>query len=126
MGRLLDNVRRTIDRNGLFVRGETVVVGVSGGPDSLCLLHLLCRLRGEYDLGLHVAHLHHGLRGPDADADAAFVAELATGWHLQHTVEETDVAALADQHVLAVEEAARRARYAFLGRVAMLTHLKGG
>jgi tRNA(Ile)-lysidine synthase len=118
VGRLLDEVRATIDRHGLLLRGEKVVVGVSGGPDSLCLLHLLCRLRGEYDLGLHVAHLHHGLRGPDADADAAFVAELAAGWCLQHTVEEADVAEVANQHGLAVEEAARRARYAFLGRVA--------
>jgi tRNA(Ile)-lysidine synthase len=118
VGRLLDEVRGTIDGHGLLLRGETVVVGVSGGPDSLCLLHLLCRLRGEYDFGLHVAHLHHGLRGPDADADAAFVAKLAASWHLQHTVEETDVAEVANQHGLAVEEAARRARYAFLGNVA--------
>jgi tRNA(Ile)-lysidine synthase len=118
VGRLLDEVRGTIDRHGLLPRGETVVVGVSGGPDSLCLLHLLCRLRGEYDLGLHVAHLHHGLRGADADTDAAFVAALAADWNLACTVEKEDVAALADEHGLAVEEAARRARYAFLGRVA--------
>ena len=115
---LLNQVRQTIERNRLLSPGETVVVGVSGGPDSLCLLHLLCRLRDEYDLRLHVAHLHHGLRGYDADADAEFVRALAAGWQLPCTVEYADVPTLACEHRLAVEEAARRARYTFLARVA--------
>jgi tRNA(Ile)-lysidine synthase len=115
---LFDQVRRAIEQSNLLSPGETVVVGVSGGPDSLCLLHVLCRLRTEYDLSLHVAHLHHGLRGADADADAEFVRALAVDWHLPCTVERLDVPALAREHGLAFEEAARRARYAFLSRVA--------
>jgi tRNA(Ile)-lysidine synthase len=115
---LLDEVRRSVAQHRLLSTGETVVVGVSGGPDSLCLLHVLCRLRAEYDLRLHVAHLHHGLRGADADADAEFVRALAGDWGLPCTVEQADVPALAAEHRLAVEEAARRARYAFLIRVA--------
>ncbi len=118
MAQLLRKIRRTIEQNQLLAFGETVVVGVSGGPDSLCLLHALCRLRSEYDLVLHVAHLHHGLRGPDADADAEFVHALAADWRLPCTVERADVPALAAEHRLAVEEAARRARYAALSRVA--------
>lgn len=114
----MDRVRETIARHKLLAAGETVVVGVSGGPDSLCLLHLLCRLRAEYDLSLHVAHLHHGQRGADADADAEFVRALAADWGLPCTVEHADVPALAAEHGLAFEEAARRARYAFLSRVA--------
>ncbi|MBN1135131.1 MAG: tRNA lysidine(34) synthetase TilS [Anaerolineae bacterium] len=115
---ILDQVRRTIERNRLLSSGEAVVVGVSGGPDSLCLLHLLCRLCGEYGLKLHVAHLHHGLRGDEASADAEFVRGLAADWRLPCTVEQADVPALAREHRLAVEEAARRARYTFLARVA--------
>ncbi len=99
--------------------GDVVVVGVSGGPDSLCLLHLLCRLRDEYALSLHVAHLNHCLRGTEADADAAFVAHLAEEWGLPVTVESRDVGAMAKERKLAIEEAARQVRYAFLGRVAM-------
>jgi tRNA(Ile)-lysidine synthase len=118
MVQLLKKIRLTIEQNQLLAAGETVVVGVSGGPDSLCLLHALCRLRSEYDLRLHVAHLHHGLRGPDADADAEFVRALAADWGLPCTVERADVPALAAEHRLAVEEAARRARYATLSRVA--------
>ena len=115
---LLTRVRRTIERYHLFAPGERVVVGVSGGPDSLCLLHVLRRLRPEYELQLHVAHLHHGIRGAEADADAAFVAETASTWGMPCTVERVDVPALAAQPGVALEEAARQARYAFLARVA--------
>jgi tRNA(Ile)-lysidine synthase len=115
---LLDGVRSTIERNGLLSCGETVVVGVSGGPDSLCLLHVLLRLRDEYALHLHVAHLNHQLRGAEAEEDAAFVTRLAAEWGLPATVESRDVPALAKERKLAAEEAARQARYAFLGRVA--------
>jgi tRNA(Ile)-lysidine synthase len=118
MATVLDRVRRAVEQNRLLAPGETVVVGVSGGPDSLCLLHLLCRLRLEYDLALHVAHLHHGLRGAEADVDAGFVRSLAADWGLPCTVGQAAVPALAQAHRLAVEEAARRARYAFLARVA--------
>jgi tRNA(Ile)-lysidine synthase len=115
---VLNQVRRTIKEHGLLFRGDSVVVGVSGGPDSLCLLHVLLCLREEYGLRLHVAHLHHGARGADADADAEFVGELAAEWDLPVTIERRDVPALAREHRLAFEEAARRVRYAFLARVA--------
>ncbi len=118
MAQVLRTVRRSIEEHDLLAHGDVVVVGVSGGPDSLCLLHVLCRLRAEYALSLHVAHLHHGLRGAEADADAGFVRALAADWGLPCTVERADVPALARHRRLAVEEAARRARYAFLGRVA--------
>ena len=115
---LLRQVRRTIERYGLLAPGDGVVVGVSGGPDSLCLLHVLQRLREEHRLRLHVAHLHHGARGAEADGDAEFVASLAAEWGLPATVERQDVPALARAHGLAFEETARRVRYAFLARVA--------
>jgi tRNA(Ile)-lysidine synthase len=101
-----------------------VVVGVSGGPDSLCLLHILRRLSPELSLNLHVAHLNHQMRGEEADADAAFVARLAAEWNLPATVESADVPALAREQKLALEEAARRARYAFLARVACQTNAR--
>jgi tRNA(Ile)-lysidine synthase len=118
---VLKQVRRTIEDRGLLAQGDGVVVGVSGGPDSLCLLHVLLCLRDAYDLRLHVAHLHHGARGADADADAEFVVALAADWGLPVTVTRQDVPALAREHRLAFEEAARRVRYAFLARVASET-----
>jgi len=115
---LLKQVRCTIETYGLLASGDGVVIGVSGGPDSVCLLHVLLRLREEYSLRLHVAHLHHGARGAEADADARFVAALAAEWELPVTVEKRDVPALARVHRLAFEETARRVRYTFLARVA--------
>ena len=120
MTRLLEQVRAAVEAHDLLSPGDAVVVGVSGGPDSLCLLHLLCRLGAGsgWHLRLHVAHLHHGLRGADADADAAFVRGLAADWGLPLHIERADVPSMAEDHRLAFEEAARRARYAFLARVA--------
>jgi tRNA(Ile)-lysidine synthase len=118
---VLKQVRRTIADHNLLECGDGIVVGVSGGPDSLCLLHVLLRLREVYDLRLQVAHLHHGARGADADTDAKFVSGLATEWGLPVAIEYQDVPALAREHGLAFEEAARRVRYAFLAQVAKKT-----
>ncbi len=115
---LLRDVQNAIETYHLLQPGARVVVGVSGGPDSVALLHVLWRLAGPWNLTLHVAHLHHALRGADADADAEFVAALADAWGLPCTVERVDVQALAERGKLALEEAARHARYTFLHQVA--------
>lgn len=101
-----------------------LVVGVSGGADSLALLHFLCRLRGESAAQtLHVAHLDHGFRGEAGAEDARFVAAVAGAWELPFTVRSYDVPAFAQAHRLSLEDAARRVRYAFLAGIA---HSVGG
>jgi tRNA(Ile)-lysidine synthase len=115
---LLTQVCNFIRYHGLLAPGDGVVVGVSGGADSLCLLHLLHRLKGEWQLRIRVAHLHHGARGAAADEDAAFVADMARRWNLPATIAQRDVPAIAQANGLAFEEAARRVRYAFLAHVA--------
>jgi len=115
---LLSQVRQIIAKYEIFNPGDRVVVGVSGGPDSLCLLHLLNRLQEELEITLHVAHLHHALRGEEADEDARFVERLATSWGLPSTVEKRDVPAYAEREKLAIEQAARQVRYTFLAEVA--------
>jgi tRNA(Ile)-lysidine synthase len=116
---VLAKVGQAIDRHGLLAEGETVVVGVSGGPDSLCLLHVLNRLRERYGIELHVAHLDHRLRGLESEEDAAFVARLAKEWGLPAIIEARDVPRLARENKLASEEAARQSRYSFLAQVAL-------
>ena len=111
-------VRRDILEQALLAPGQTVVVAVSGGADSLCLLHVLWRLRQELGVSLHVAHLDHGLRGEESAADARFVAELAAGLGLPATVEARDVSGHQRLHHLTPEEAARDVRYRFLAEVA--------
>ncbi|NPV09600.1 MAG: tRNA lysidine(34) synthetase TilS [Anaerolineae bacterium] len=113
---LVEVVRETARRHLLFRSGETVVVGFSGGADSLALLHLL--RRPEWGIEVHAAHLNHLLRGTEADEDAEFVQRTCADWGVPLTVECADVARLAKERGLAVEEAARQVRYAFLGRAA--------
>ena len=114
---LLSTLRRFIARQRLLPDDVRVVVGVSGGPDSLALLHTLTQLASAHGWTLHAAYLNHGLR-PEAEAEAHFVAEQAAAWGLGCTIEREDVAALAAAAGLSVEEAARQARYRFLGRTA--------
>ena len=99
--------------------GARIVVAVSGGPDSLAMLHALHRLRDELDLDLHVAHLDHRLRGEDSAADAQFVANTCAALCVECTVDSKDVLAFQRKHRLSLEEAAREARYDFLTQVAM-------
>ncbi|MES0329544.1 MAG: tRNA lysidine(34) synthetase TilS, partial [Dehalococcoidales bacterium] len=98
--------------------GQRLLVAVSGGADSVCLLHVLINLREELKLNLHVAHLDHGLRGVEAKADAAYVSRLASRLGVPVTIEKRDVTAYRQAHRLSTEEAAREVRYRFLAETA--------
>jgi tRNA(Ile)-lysidine synthase len=102
----------------MFTAGDTVVVAVSGGPDSVALAHALRDLQEELGLSLHIAHLNHGIRGTEADEDADFVRRLADELDLPVTIEKADVPAVRKLLKLSVEEAARKVRYEFLDSVA--------
>jgi tRNA(Ile)-lysidine synthase len=115
---LLRAVEATIRQHHMLDQGVGVVVGVSGGPDSVALLHLLSRLSPRWSLRLVVAHLNHKLRGPAADAEADFVATLASGLGVPCETSAQDVARFASNHRLSIQEAARAVRYAFYDEVA--------
>ncbi|HAA89867.1 MAG TPA: tRNA lysidine(34) synthetase TilS [Peptococcaceae bacterium] len=110
-------IRSFIDRHQLLEPGMKVVVAVSGGSDSLALLHVLKELRDSYQWELHVAHLNHLLR-PAAGEEAAFVQGLAHRWGLPVTIGYCRVTQLASRWKVGIEEAARIARYHFLLQVA--------
>ncbi len=115
---LLNKLRDTLREHELIARGATVVVGVSGGADSLTLLHALKTLAPEMGLHLHVAHLNHQLRGEDSDADEQFVVWLAREWQLPVANARWDVRGYAEENQFSIEEAARVLRYRFLLGVA--------
>lgn len=100
-----------------MAHGDLLLVGVSGGPDSICLLHVLLEIRSALGVSLHVAHLDHSLR-PESGDEARFVADLAALWDLKCTVEKYPVREHQRQHRLSLEEAARQIRYAFFGKLA--------
>jgi len=105
-------------RHRMFLPGETVLVAVSGGPDSVAMLHALLSRREDFGIAIHLAHLNHGIRGESADMDEEFVRSLARDWNLPATVERTDVPALRRKLRMSEEEAARQIRYEFLYRTA--------
>ena len=116
---LQDQVKKTIEKHQMIKQGDDLLVAVSGGPDSVALLHLLCDLRKELGLHLEVAHLQHGIRGAEAEEDARFVAELAEKLglplHLK-TVDLSRIRSAAGKGNL--EELARVERYRFFAAVA--------
>ena len=105
----------------LFARGETVLVGFSGGPDSVCLVHFLRHLAGKKHFELIAVHVHHGLRGKAADADAAFCRKLCKAWDIPFVLKKKAVRTLAKKLDLSVEHAARKSRYAAFAEVARKT-----
>lgn len=107
---LLERVKATIRRHNLLDPGDGVVVGVSGGPDSVALLHVLYSLREEYDLRLRVVHVHHGLR-EEAEKEAELVEKLSSQWALPCSVYRIDLRTLAKEKKCSLQEAGRAIRY---------------
>lgn len=124
MEQLQSEVRRQLDAweedlgRPLWTENDTLVIGVSGGPDSLALLHLLVKGKLHRPNRIIVGHLNHRLR-PSAADEADFVARICEQWGLKYEMGVVDVAGLAKRDSLTLEEAARVARYRFLGRVAL-------
>jgi tRNA(Ile)-lysidine synthase len=111
-------VLQFIQEEHLISGRQRLVVAVSGGPDSVCLLHILAKLQKELDIKLQVAHLNHQLRGAKAEADARYVASLAQSLDIPATIERRDVKSYQSRHHTSLEEAAREVRYTFLAQVA--------
>jgi tRNA(Ile)-lysidine synthase len=95
-----------------------LLVAVSGGPDSVCLLHILVKLKKELGIELHTAHLNHQLRGAESEADSRYVADLARSLGVPVTIEKRDVAGYQARKRISLEEAAREVRYNFLAQTA--------
>jgi tRNA(Ile)-lysidine synthase len=119
---LIKEVAAFCSINQLLTPGDRVVVAVSGGADSVALLHLLLALRPQFQLALTVAHLNHNLRGQAASEDAEFVAQLAGQSGLPLVADSLPVADIAAQRRQSLEETARQVRYAFLWRAARQTN----
>ncbi|MPY91282.1 MAG: tRNA lysidine(34) synthetase TilS [Luteitalea sp.] len=117
MSRLVASVRSVIREHGLLGPGDRVLVGLSGGPDSVALTHVLRRVAPELDATLSaLAHVHHGLRGQEADEDEAFCRRLAVGLGLPILVEHADVRRAAAARRVSIERAAHDLRHACLER----------
>ena len=112
------DIMPAVRRYSLLHDGDAVLAGVSGGADSMALLHILCALREPMHLRVYAAHVHHGLRGPEADRDEAYVRRMCGLWQAELFVLHADVRAEAARTGETEEEAGRRVRYDFFRRTA--------
>lgn len=113
MDRLIRQVKKTISSNFMVNIGDVVIIALSGGPDSVVLLHVLNTLREDYKLTLYVAHVNHGIRGSAADADEAYAVEFSKKLGIQSFVLREKVEEFAKTRGISSEMAGREIRYKF-------------
>lgn len=114
---LIKKIRSFILKNHLIKQGDKVVIGFSGGPDSVFLLEVLLKLRDEFSLELSLAHINHLLRGEESDGDEEFVRALAERLEIPCFVRRQSMKAYAKAHRIGEEEAGREIRYTFFDEV---------
>jgi len=123
---ILEKVRKTVKEHTLIGRGNEIVLGLSGGPDSVCLFNVLMRLKDEMDLKIHPVHVNHMFRPGAADRDQEYVEKLCRDAGLECRTFTVDCNALAGEKGLTPEEAGRIARYEAFYQVASDIKATGG
>ena len=114
---MIEKVIKTVDLYNMFGRSNKVLVAVSGGSDSVALLHILTNLREKYSLEVEAAHVNHCIRGESADRDEEFVKELCASLGVKLHTLRYDVPALAESGGMTLEQAGRKVRYDFFESV---------
>jgi len=114
---LLQKVINYIDQYNMFHNGDKVIVALSGGPDSMCLVHILKKLQERYNIKLYAAHVNHCLRGAEADADEEYVRGFCKNANIDFYSKRIDINELARITNTSTETAGREARYAFFNEL---------
>ncbi len=115
---MICKVRRTVDKHGMLDRGDTVIVGISGGADSCALLDVLCELQADYGLHLLAAHVNHGIRGAQAQRDEDFVKAFCEARGVPLKTLHCDVPRLSKERGVGLEACGRQVRYDFFESIA--------
>lgn len=113
---MLHKIKKYITDYNLLQPGDVVMVAVSGGPDSMALLHVFCEIRQEWDLRLAAAHVNHGLR-KEAGEEEEFVRRYCEKWQVPFQSRRIDIRQLARQQKKSLETCAREYRYKFFQEV---------
>ena len=113
MDKLIIKVIKTIEKYGMIEEGDKIILAVSGGPDSTCLLDILNKIKEQLKISLFVAHVHHGIREKEADVEARFVRLKSYHLNLPFQQLSLSVPEMAKEMGLSIEQAGRIARYKF-------------
>ena len=114
-------VLNTIKKYSLIENGDSVVIGVSGGPDSICLLHVLNNLKKELNFKIFVAHVNHMIR-KEADEETKYVKDFCKKIGIECFVKKIDVISIAKEEKQGTEEAGRKIRYEFFEEICKKTN----
>jgi tRNA(Ile)-lysidine synthase len=115
---LVNRVFNTIKHHDLIQNGDSLVVGISGGPDSVCLIHVLYTIADKLNIKLFAVHINHMLRGRESDEDEQYVRSLCEAINIKLFVESIDIGREASKRGVSLEEAGREARYTVFNRIA--------
>ncbi len=117
---LQEKVLNTIKENNLIQKNDKIVIGVSGGPDSMCLLDILYCLKDDLEISLVVSHINHGIR-KEAEEETKYVEEYCNKRNIPIFIKRVNVKEIAKQQKLGTEEMGRNIRYNFFEEVAKIT-----
>lgn len=113
----VEQIKNNILEQNLLDQNSRIIVGVSGGADSVCLLKVLLDIKDEFNLTLCAVHVNHGLRGCEADNDQSYVEKLCRDWGIPLKTYFVDIKALSKKLGISEEEAGREARYKLFNKV---------
>ena len=119
---ILETIREFIREHDMLVPGDRVIIGLSGGADSVSLLMILSELKKELNIELFAVHVHHGLRGKEADRDSAYAQELSENLGVPFVCVHANVAEYARVNGVSEEEAGRHLRYRILEEQRLFRH----
>ena len=113
---VLDIIKKTLREYNLLNNGDSVLVGLSGGADSVCLTHALWSLKDEFDIKLYTAHINHGIRGEEAKRDELFAENFSKKLGIECFVLNADIPQIAKDTNVSEETAGRNVRYNFFNK----------
>jgi len=116
--KVIETVKRTIQQYNMLNPGDGVVVGVSGGPDSVCLLHVLNSLKDEYSIHIYGVHINHQLRGEAADKDEQYARKLCSRLGIPFYSRKIDIRRISEERGISEELAGREERYKLFFEIA--------
>lgn len=114
---LINKVEKYSKENNMFEKGYKILIALSGGPDSICLTHILVQLREKYNLDLYAAHVNHMLRGAEADEDEKFVRDICKKYGIKLYVKKVNINQIVKEEGISSELAGRRERYKFFDEI---------
>lgn len=117
---MIEKIKKNIKKNELFKNGDKIIIGVSGGPDSVALLHAMKKIAGEMQLLIIAAHLNHGLR-EEADDEQEYVRMICNEWKIPFYARKVEIKKLAREEKRSLEDMGRKVRYEYFNDLLIKT-----